>query len=475
MATRTKDQVKKAATGMLKQPLTYSEAVTQIGTTGIKRVGPYIREEYLRELQGRQGRAKYREMYANDVVRRAVRAIKLPMLAASWNVEGAEGPDAEAAQEFVLQCIDDMSHTWFEFMDETITGTTVYGASVFQPLYKRRRGQQPKEIYLQSDHDDGLWGWESFSPRGQETWEGWVWDEAGRLIALRQMTETGLVEVPLYRCVHFVNEGKMGDPNGESMLRAAYEPWYGLRHADTWIGILIERMGGVPIAKVNTADLPVFDPSDPDMVALRAYVENGLTAFRLDEQMGAFLPFGIDFEITKPPINIADIESYIRLCSWRILGSVLAQFLELGQAPQGSYSKSQSDKEFFLLAEEAFLQRMVAETLNRQEIPRLFGMNAGSFRLTKLPRLVPSDMQVPTLAELAEPLSKLVQFGVVQPGPKLQEYVRGVGDLPEEEEEAMEEAPTMPAGPAREEGEEPAEEASPAEETAKHYVAADLL
>ncbi|HUW10212.1 MAG TPA: hypothetical protein VM537_10810, partial [Anaerolineae bacterium] len=98
-----------------------------------------------------------------------------------------------------------------------------------------------------------------------------------------------------------------------------------------------------------------------------------------------------------------------------------------------------------------------------------------SFRLTKLPRLVPSDMQVPTLAELAEPLSKLVQFGVLQPGPKLQEYVRGVGDLPEEDEEAMEETPTMPAGPAREAGEEPAEEASPAEETAKHWTAADLL
>ena len=92
MATETK--VKKAATGMLKQPLTYSEAVTQIGTTGLKRAGPYIREEYLTELQGRRGRAKYREMYSNDVVRRAVRAIKLPMLAASWNVEGAEGLDS---------------------------------------------------------------------------------------------------------------------------------------------------------------------------------------------------------------------------------------------------------------------------------------------------------------------------------------------------------------------------------------------
>ena len=290
---------------------------------------------------------------------------------------------------------------------------------------------------------------------------------------LDQATPGGIVEVPLDRCLHFRLEGKMGDPNGESLLRAAYEPWYGLKHADTWIGILIERMGGVPVIQATDPNIHLWDANNTDMVALRGYLEEAVTAFRLDEQMGAVIPSGFKFELLTPELKITDIENYIRLCSWRILGSILAQFLELGQAPRGSYGKSESDKEFFLLAEEAILQHVIAETINQQEVPRLFGMNAGSFSLEKLPELVPSDLQVPTLADLAEPLSKLVAASVLRAGPALEGHVREIGDLPEEEEEAGEPTEAMPAAPPQESGEEEPEELQTADK--QHYVAADFL
>jgi len=453
-------------------PLTFSEAVTQIGTTGIRRVGPYVREEYLRELQGRQGRAKFRQMYNNDVVRRAIRAVKLPMLAATWTAEGAEGPDADKANEFLEQQKDDMVHSWHGLLDDVITGTSTYGASVYQVLYKRRLGSNHKEPDKRSQYDDGLWGWAYWSPRGQETWEGWVWDEDGRLTHLRQLDQyasRGIVEVPLDRSVHFVIEGRMGDPNGESLLRAAYEPWYGLKHADNWIGILTERMGGIPVFRVTDENLALFDDANPEMASLRAYLESAGTAFRIDEHMAGLIPYGIEFEVEAPPIKVDDLIAYIRLCSWRILGSVLAQFLELGQAPQGSYAKSQSDKEFFLLAEEALLGHTIAETINRQEVPRLFGMNAGSFNLEKLPRLVPSDLQVPTLADLAGPLKDLTAAMVLTPGPALEEHVRNAGKLPKEEEAEEESREPMPNRP---EGEEPGEDAEKGDE---HWTVNDLL
>jgi len=66
-----------------RRPLTYSEAITRVRTTGIRPMGPYVREEYQRELQGARGKATYREMYNHDVVRRALRAVKRPTLQAT--------------------------------------------------------------------------------------------------------------------------------------------------------------------------------------------------------------------------------------------------------------------------------------------------------------------------------------------------------------------------------------------------------
>ncbi len=461
---RGMETVNKAATPKrtYAAPLTYSDAITQLGTTGIKRVGKDVREEYLRELQGSKGRAKFREMYNHDVVRRAIRAIKLPMLQATWHVEPGEGADGKKAAIFIEQCRNDLSQSWYRWLDDCITGTTVYGASWYQTLYKRRLGPDQKDPTKRSRYNDGLWGWRKFSPRGQETWDGWTWDENGDMSGLIQQDPyggTGPVIVPLDRSLHFVIEGRSGDPEGESLLRSAYVPYYALKHAENWAGILIERMGGVPHFKSGEG-YDIFDDSDPDMRALRAYLENACTALRLDEQMGVVTPFGIDFELKAVPVRVEEIVSFIQLCSWRILASLLAQFMELGQAPKGSFAKSQSDKEFFLLACQAILTNCIAETLNRYEIPRLLALNAGSFpRLETLPWFVPSDIQVPNLGELAEPLAKLIEVMAITPGPNLEKHLKGIGKLPEEEEA---QAPALVGPtPPRQETEEPGEPAEP--------------
>jgi hypothetical protein len=332
----------------------------------------------------------------------------------------------------------DMEHSWYRLVYDIITGVTTYGAGVYFMQYKRRVGPDQKAPERFSKHTDGLWGWRQWAPRHQDTWEGWKWDEDDKVTDLIQLDTyrgAGPVDIPLDQCTHFVLEGGLADPEGESLLRAAYPAYYGLKHADDWIGILIERMGGIPVFKVSDPDLRVFDAGDPDMVALRTYLEDAVTAIRIDEQMGIVAPNGIEFSLVTPSMSIEDVESYIRLQSWRILGSVLAQFLELGQAPRGSYAKSESDREFFMMAEEAILQHVVADTINRQEVPRLFGLNAGSFRgLEELPYFVPSDLVVPSIADLATPLRELAQGMIITPGPALEEHVRDAGKLPKEEE-----------------------------------------
>ena len=111
---------------MANPSLKFSQAVEMIGTTGIRRLGNMIVEEFLPELQGRQGRAKYREMSANDpTIRRGLRAMMKDLLRPKWTVEGGEGPGAEKAREFLGTCMDDMSHTWGEGLPEALAAIGV--------------------------------------------------------------------------------------------------------------------------------------------------------------------------------------------------------------------------------------------------------------------------------------------------------------------------------------------------------------
>jgi hypothetical protein len=130
-----------------------------------------------------------------------------------------------------------------------------------------------------------------------------------------------------------------------------------------------------------------------------------------------------------------DSDKVIRRLDWQILGSLLCQFLELGQAAHGSFAKSESDQDFLLIALEGILLH-IADIINRFEVPRLFRLNAGAFRLDKNPTLVPADISVPNLESIADPLAKLITAGAVQSGPALEEWLRQLGKIPPEEEGA---------------------------------------
>lgn len=417
-----------------------SQIMDQIGTSGIKRMGAYVYEEYLTELQGNVGRAKYREMSTHPVVKRLLRAVRLPMLSASWGVQGGTGPDevVERAREFLGTCMEDMSHSWYDGLDEAITGCATYGWAWCQVLYKHRLGPEQTDPKKRSKFSDGLTGWRKWSFRGQETSDGWKWDEDGDLEAMLQLDRwTGKsAEIPLSESLHFILEGRMGDPEGESLLRSAYSAWYGHKHISMQELIHHEKMGGIPHFHVDERDLNLFDETDADMTTLRSYLEDAGTALRIDEQATIVTPWGISFKLEGPPAGSGyDTTKVLQRLSWEILGTILAQFLELGMSPHGSYGKSESDQDLFLQACQSFLSHGIAETINQHEIPRLFRKNAGSFPgLEEPPYLVPSDIQTPDLMSIAEPLSQLVAAGAITVGPTLEAWLRQLAKIPEEEE-----------------------------------------
>ncbi len=108
--------------------------------------------------------------------------------------------------------------------------------------------------------------------------------------------------------------------------------------------------------------------------------------------------------------------------------TVLADFILLGHEQVGSFSLASSKTHLFSVALGTWLN-VIAAQFNRIAIPRLFALN--SFRLEKLPKLVPGDIEVPNLTELGDYITKLAGAGMdLFPDEKLEDYLRKVANLP---------------------------------------------
>src|SRR6266567_433746 len=94
------------------QVLTPGMTFREIGVTGLRAFGGWVREEFLPNLVGRQGAQKFREMRDNSpTIGGILSVIEATLRKVEWRVEPADdsAPAREMA-EFVEQCMDDMCY-----------------------------------------------------------------------------------------------------------------------------------------------------------------------------------------------------------------------------------------------------------------------------------------------------------------------------------------------------------------------------
>lgn len=191
----------------------------ELGATGLRQYGGYVREEWLKDLQGWRGIRMLREMRDNDPVIGAIFfAIEMLLRGVAFTVEpvGTTSDDVEAA-EFVNACLTDMEQSWPELIAEVLSFLQ-YGWAVHETVYKLRSGKtgDPKS---NSKYDDGLIGWRKFAGRAQETLLRWDFDESGDATAMIQLLPTGgsLHTVPLEKCLHFRTVPLKNNPEGRAL------------------------------------------------------------------------------------------------------------------------------------------------------------------------------------------------------------------------------------------------------------------
>src|SRR3990167_5565078 len=178
----------------------------EIGDTGLKRSWGLVTEEFLPQLQGDRAVKVYREMGDNDPTCGAVLyALENIVRQVTWT---EEGPDADLLHDLRM----DMSHSWEDFIAEALSKLQ-YGWAYHEIVYKLR--------------DDGRVGWQKLPIRGQDTLRRWQFDDHG---GIRGMVQSGPayqdVLIPIDKALHFRTSARRNNPQGRSIFRVAYRPWW---------------------------------------------------------------------------------------------------------------------------------------------------------------------------------------------------------------------------------------------------------
>jgi hypothetical protein len=410
----------------IKQPeLNY---FSEYGTTGLFRLGPYIWEEWLPELQQQKGVKIYKEMWQNDAIISSIfYAVEMVCRSVDWDFEpGGDSPaDAEAA-EFYSQCLfDDMSVNWEDTLSE-ILSMFIFGWAWLEQVYKKREGPHPEDPTLDSNFDDGRIGWRKWAIRTQESLLRWDFDINGGVVAMVQLAPPHyrITEIPMEKSLLFRVKPRKGNPEGISMLRGAYRSWYLKKNIEDIEAIGVERdLAGIPIMRVPEN---VLLGSDADAVNARDYYKQVITNIHRNQDEGIILPSTLYPPEDGGPGLMYDIQllgpssqrqfmtgDIINRYNKMIAMTVLADFLMLGQDQTGSYALAETRNDIFSLSITSILDS-IAETINSYAVPRLARLNA-DINPETLPKLTHGDIASSAGLDIANAISLLARGGVTIP------------------------------------------------------------
>ncbi len=320
----------------------------------------------------------YDEMRRRDpTLRSIVHVTKLLAKTARWKAEPAtDRPADREAAEFLESCLEGMSHTVSDWIDDAFTALP-FGWASSEIVYQRR--------------EDGRIGWRKLAFRRQSSWDGWLYDDAGGFQGWWQRAAPRYqrVRLPSEKLIHTVFERDGGRPEGMSIFESAYEAWHYVTNLQLISGIGWQR---------SFVGLPVFEfeqvPSDDDSGAVRE-IGQGL---RVGARQYISVPPGIKFRLEASQNSgagaLLDEIKYFRALIAQI---VLADFIMLGM-DGGSYAIGSDKSMIFMMIVDGLLDR-VSEAWNRFGVRRLFELN--SFPgMTAAPHLTHSAIRKVRLGDI---------------------------------------------------------------------------
>lgn len=412
-------------------------AFRELGKTGLKRFGGFVRDEWHGDLYGRKAAKVYREMSDNHpIVGAILLSIELLIRQTSKRVDATgDTPDHLAARELCESALLDVEGGENGICSNALA-MLPYGWAWLEKVFKVSRGDSDAPE-LRSRFDDGRIRWRKLAPRSPESLWEWVFDDAGDVVAMiqRAYPDNSLREIPRSKSAHFrlLDAGK-NNPEGRSILRNAYTSYFFQKQIQFSEAVGIERnLAGFPKISVPP---DVLGSTDPDSVAaIERFRELGEKT-RVDEFACWVVPSDEDREgktgykaelIASGGRNVADSDPIVRRYASWVAISMLAKFMLLGVDKHGSFALQESDTDFFGLAVAAVIDT-IQEPFTRELFPELCAMNGLPREVA--PEWVHGDVDNVDSSKLAGAINTFVGAGVLRPDDGIEDHVREQMNLP---------------------------------------------
>ena len=375
----------------------------QLGTSGLTRYSGYVYEEFLPKLRWPSAGKIYTEMGDNDPVIGAILYLAEMLIRnVSWDVKAASdsAADKEAAK-FLKECMSDMESSWEDTISEVLS-MLQYGFSFHEVVYKLRRGPEETNSKYKSKYSDGRIAWKCLPIRAQSTLHEWEFSDEGDIVAFVQHAPPNyhVVKIPMSKGLLFRTRVRRDNPEGRSLLRNAYRPWYFKKRIEEIEGIGVERdLAGLPILQPPEG-MDLWSTDDPAMVALKGVAENLVRNIRRDSEEGVLLPFGWDLRLLRTGSSRQfDTNAIINRYDNRIAITMLSDIILIGGTSAGSFALADVKKSLLASALEAQIKN-IASTINKYAVPALFEYNK-FVGITALPEIVPGEIETPDIREIS--------------------------------------------------------------------------
>lgn len=374
----------------------------QLGSSGLTRYGGFVYEEFLTNLRWPYAAKVYTEMGDNDpVIGSILYLAEMLIRNVDWTVKAASdsAADKEAA-EFLRTCLDDMETSWEDTICE-ILSMLQFGFSFHEIVYKVRRGPLENGMY-KSKYSDGRISWRNLPIRSQATIDEWVFSDEGDILAVSQTAPPFYreVEIPLTKGLLFRTRVRRDNPEGRSLLRNAYRPWYFKKRIEEIEGIGVERdLAGLPVLQAPEG-MDLWNSDDVNMVALRGTAEELIRSIRRDSEEGILLPFGWDLKLLSTgSARQFDTNTIVNRYDNRIAITMLSDIILIGGDKSGSFALADVKKSLLASALEAQIKN-IASTINKYAVPQLFQYNTFP-GITTYPEITPGEVEAPDLRDIA--------------------------------------------------------------------------
>lgn len=419
---------------------------TEIGSTGLHRTGGFVNEEFLPQLYGQKANKVYREMADNEpVIGGILLAFDQVAGKLDWHIEPPEEASKKDldATDFIRSCWEDMSSTWDTTLSNVMSMCT-FGFSFVEVNYKIRKGP---DAPIESKFDDGKIGWKSWAIRSQESVYKWDFGDNGSIVSMTQQDPVSgkMLTIPLEKALLFRTSEFKDNPQGRSLLRNSYVPYYYLKRIREYEAIGFERdLAGLP-----TVNVPAAWMMNSATASQKSFVQSMATMvqeIRRNQREGVVMPVEyddrgnqvIDFKLMNaggssnraalPDVAITRYKQEIAM-------SLLADFLTLGHDGVGSFALGTAKIDLWTMVVDS-LAKSIAGVVNKHAIEKLLRMNKIPY--DKAPTLQYGSVSNIDIRELGFYIQALTAGSLITSDPTLEGWLREAAGMPMAEEGVIE-------------------------------------